>query len=222
MVIYLTTNLLNGKKYVGKDARNQKWYLGSGKYLKKAIKKYGKENFKKEILEECSNMEELNLAEIKWLRKLNCKEDSTYYNATDTITPSSFGKKLTEEHKRKISESNKGKKLSNEHKKVLSEKRKGVKRGPHSPETKKKISQSLKGIVWSNERNQNVSKGKKGKPQFHNRVKIAQLNPETLEVIKVYDKITDINSNGFNSRSLSNNLKKGSKIYKGFLWIKQN
>ena len=221
MVIYLTTNLINGKKYIGKDARNQQWYLGSGKYLKKAIKKYGKENFKKELLEECSSLEELSKAELKWLVNLNCKASTEYYNATDTETPSSYGKKLSDTHKRNISESRKGKKHSEETKKKMSESRKGVKRLPHSQETKKKISQSLKGIVWSEERNNNVSKAKKGKPLFHNRVKLTQLNPNTLEIIRVYDKITDINSCGFNARSLASNFKKGNNLYKGFLWIKE-
>ena len=42
MVIYKTTNLINGKIYIGKDVRNLNCYLGSGKLLKKAIEKYGK------------------------------------------------------------------------------------------------------------------------------------------------------------------------------------
>lgn len=49
--IYITTNLLNGKKYIGKrhclcEISNDN-YLGSGKVLKNAIRKYGKNNFAK-------------------------------------------------------------------------------------------------------------------------------------------------------------------------------
>ena len=41
MVIYKTTNLLNGKYYIGKDEKNNSDYLGSGKILKLAINKNG-------------------------------------------------------------------------------------------------------------------------------------------------------------------------------------
>ena len=52
--IYITTNLLNGKKYIGKHKSSEfefDKYYGSGKYIKAAIKKYGLENFKCELLE---------------------------------------------------------------------------------------------------------------------------------------------------------------------------
>ena len=41
MIIYLTTNTINGKKYIGKDRNNLKSYLGGGTDLNKDIKKYG-------------------------------------------------------------------------------------------------------------------------------------------------------------------------------------
>ena len=71
MVIYKITNLVNGKFYIGKDKYNNPAYMGSGVLLKKAMNKYGKENFIKEILEECSSLEELSEREIHWIEKLN-------------------------------------------------------------------------------------------------------------------------------------------------------
>ena len=59
--IYETTNLVNGKKYRGYHMTTDlnDGYLGSGTAIGKAIKKHGKENFKKEILEFCGSAEEM-------------------------------------------------------------------------------------------------------------------------------------------------------------------
>lgn len=57
--IYKITNKLNGKYYIGFHKRHDKEklydYMGSGKLIKRAIEKYGKENFEKEILFEYDN-----------------------------------------------------------------------------------------------------------------------------------------------------------------------
>lgn len=52
MIIYKTTNIVNGKIYIGQTNGKCKYYLGGGKLLKEAFKKYNKENFTFEILEE--------------------------------------------------------------------------------------------------------------------------------------------------------------------------
>jgi len=64
-LIYKITNNINGKYYIGKHkTRNiNDDYMGSGKYLKAAIKKYGVENFKKEILHFLDSEEEMNAKE---------------------------------------------------------------------------------------------------------------------------------------------------------------
>lgn len=81
--IYLTTNLINNKKYIGqhKGSINDD-YLGSGTGFLKAVEKYGKENFKKEILEICTE-EELNEKEKYWIKYFNAYEDKNYYNLTE-------------------------------------------------------------------------------------------------------------------------------------------
>lgn len=59
--IYKTTNLLNNKYYLGMHSTNDlnDNYIGSGTHLWHAIRKYGKKNFKIEILEFLSSREEL-------------------------------------------------------------------------------------------------------------------------------------------------------------------
>ena len=76
--IYITTNIINGKIYIGqhRSETHDKTYLGSGTILKQAIEKYGKENFSNKILLECDNKEELDKAEkyfIKYYRNLGCQ-----------------------------------------------------------------------------------------------------------------------------------------------------
>lgn len=75
MIIYKTTNLINGKFYIGQDSKNDPTYIGSGKHFKRAIKKYGKENFKKEILEHCKTHEELDIRERHWIKVTNAIEE---------------------------------------------------------------------------------------------------------------------------------------------------
>jgi len=71
MIIYKTVNLVNNKIYVGKDQNNDPKYLGSGTLIRRAIKKYGKDKFKKEILEHCTCLDDLNDREIYWINKLD-------------------------------------------------------------------------------------------------------------------------------------------------------
>ena len=77
--IYLTTNLINNKKYIGQRSRSsfEDLYLGSGSMLKRAIKKHGTQNFKKEIIVEGDfNKVFLDDLEKHYIRLYNVSKNS--------------------------------------------------------------------------------------------------------------------------------------------------
>lgn len=81
--IYLITNTINNKKYIGKHVgkpEDSKNYMGSGIALKKAIKIYGKEKFNKTILEYIPNGS-LDEREIFWIKEYDTFANG--YNLTE-------------------------------------------------------------------------------------------------------------------------------------------
>ena len=82
--IYMTHNLVNGKRYIGKrkyDAAGR-WvdYLGSGVVLSRAIRKYGKENFRREIIDTATSDKELSEKEQLWIEYYNATRSDDFYN----------------------------------------------------------------------------------------------------------------------------------------------
>lgn len=104
LYIYKITNNLNGKTYIGQHKSNLKDdnYFGSGTVIKQAIKKYGKENFTKTIIQECLTQEELNKAEIQWIKKEKSIGKAEYNIAGGGQKCSNPFQYKTEEEKRKI------------------------------------------------------------------------------------------------------------------------
>lgn len=83
MQVYKITNNVNGKVYIGKDTSDNPNYFGSGLLIKRAIKKYGIENFEKEILTECDNHDYLCTFEKLWIKHFNSTDPSIGYNISD-------------------------------------------------------------------------------------------------------------------------------------------
>jgi hypothetical protein len=80
MQIYKITNLVNNKIYIGKDTTSDPNYFGSGLIIRKAIKKYGLENFIKKVIDETEDYKELSKKEISWIKKLNSTNKKIGYN----------------------------------------------------------------------------------------------------------------------------------------------
>ena len=79
--IYMTTNLINGMRYIGKHyGEINDSYLGSGSKLKEDIKKFGKINFKKDILYISQSEEENCQKEIEFIKAFNAVENPLFYN----------------------------------------------------------------------------------------------------------------------------------------------
>lgn len=120
--IYITTNMINGTRYIGQrkfDAQKGKWqeYLGSGVSLKRALKKYGRENFIKEIVAIAYSKKELDYLEIEFIKNHNAVKSSVYYNIAKGgktgYTGNPFINKTEEEmisYRRHMSEIKKGEK----------------------------------------------------------------------------------------------------------------
>jgi len=172
-VIYKTTNLINGKIYIGKRVFNSEKfyktkYYGSGTLLKQSIIKYGIENFTREVIEEVDN-EFLDEREIYWISVFESNNLDIGYNLTIGGN-SRQGRKIgsmSNETKQKISES-----VAN----YIKENGHPFKNKSHTEETKQKISNKLKGISLSPERSKKAADGHRGmkynKPSKHIKEKI--------------------------------------------------
>jgi group I intron endonuclease len=107
-IVYITTNMKNCKMYIGVhrcvDLDDE--YLGSGVNIKKAIVKYGKENFIRHVLFVYDNAEDAYKKEADIVGDFVVEGDEYYNLAHGGRVPT-----MTDEIKEKISQSNKGRAL---------------------------------------------------------------------------------------------------------------
>ena len=177
--IYKTTNLVNGKIYIGKKKGEfTTSYKGSGKYLKNALNKYGVENFSVEVIEYCETLHIQNEREKYWIKYYRDLDVDMYNIASggdggDLVTClpcedyDKFVKHISELNKMGII-GNKNKHLSSTHKQRIG----GANRGKvHSQEWIDKQRQKVigmtpwnKGLDASDER---VQKHIHKKGEFH-------------------------------------------------------
>lgn len=165
--VYLVTNLVNGKMYLGKHQTEdpEDGYLGSGNNLRASVEKYGSSNFKKVVLHVFDSEEEMNSKEKELVTEEWCKRSDTYniceggkggwsYINRELFPPGKKRGLHTPEWSRHISEAKrgrpshmKGKTYEQIHGERASSFRKfrsesNRRRGPLSEETKMKISRA--------------------------------------------------------------------------------
>lgn len=162
MKVYKTTNLVNGKIYIGITNGNNKKYLGSGVLLKVDIKKYGKESFIVETLEDNIDIKDIEEKEKEYIKKFNSTDKELGYNIA---TGGSYRKKVP---KRKLSIILKDVYEKNPEKRLLASKKNLGRKMEHSDLR----SESLKRYWSDKKKNVIKKKNKKG-----SEAKIGEKNP---------------------------------------------
>lgn len=223
--IYKTTNLINNKQYIGKHyGELNDDYIGSGILMQRAISKYGKVNFKKEILCISKNEEENRLNEDKFIRKYDAVNRDDFYNLCyggqgGDLIGDNKAKRL--EVNAKISNANSG---CNHH----------MFGKHHTEETKEKLRESSK-RYWTEEKREERSKAYTGtnnpmygkhhtkeaieKSVAKKRKKVYQLDKDTLNLIQEYPSIKEAErSLGVSHGLIGRVLDKENKTSYGFKW----
>lgn len=196
--VYKTTCLINNKEYIGVHiTRNlNDWYYGSGKALVRALKKYGKENFKKEILFVCDTPEEMFAKERELVNEDYIKRDDVYNLILGGIGSHTsiragqdsfmYGRKHSEETKQKLREAAKYNRTE-EYRKRLSISKQNI-----SEETRKKLSEANSGRKHSEESRKNMKDAAKKRmesPETREKLRQANLGKKASEETK--QKISD-------------------------------
>lgn len=140
--VYVHTNKLNGKRYVGITSKanvNHRWNSGRGyhenTHFYSAIQKYGWDNFEHEILFDGLSEHEAKEKEIELIREWNTNDNRYGYNMT-TGGDGTPGCHPSEETRRKLSEARKKENLSEE---TLRRRSEGLRGRKFSDDHKKKI-----------------------------------------------------------------------------------
>lgn len=190
--VYITTNLINNKKYIGQHSGEiNDSYLGSGVHLLKAIKKYGKNNFKKEILEKCNSQEELDQAEKRWIKFFDAVNSEEFYNIAEGGKGGNPILGLTSEQE-KLRREKISKKMKGEnnpfYKKGFHKENHPLWGKHHSEESKEKMRIAKKGKTLSEEHKKKISQNSKQKKTIlmfdKNNIFIAQF--ESLKAVNIF------------------------------------
>ena len=134
--VYKWTNLVNGMMYIGSHKGHRPGYTASGTRIKRAFKKYGMENFQREILYVGPQFREV---ETEMLLIIDAAGSQAFYNLVNQ-NPTHVPWNQSEVTRAKISAGNKGKVRTVEHRKNMSEARQNL-----SEQARRNISEGQKG-----------------------------------------------------------------------------
>jgi len=187
-IIYKTTNKINGKYYTGCHQTDNldDGYLGSGKYLKYAIRKYGRSNFKFEILHNISSKEEMFELE-RIIVNEELVNDPMSYNlkiggsgGNPGIVGAFKGRLHSKETKEKIRQAALNQVITDEKRKKLSVNN-AMK---NNPEIRKKVSDSLTGRTCSELHCKRVADANTGKILINNGITAKRISADDLDKYK--------------------------------------
>lgn len=169
-IIYVATNLLNNKRYVGQTTGSLNRRISShlsntssDNYFHSSLKEYGYENFKWEIVDAVENKNQLDVSEQYYINFYDTTNNDKGYNSTT----GGINFIHVEETLKKIREKTIGKIISDETRKKISEANLGKHSGPKSELTKMKISAANKGKKRSDETKEKMSKSHTGDKNYN-------------------------------------------------------
>ena len=218
--IYLTTNLINGKKYIGKHyGELNDDYLGSGNLIKLAINKYGKKNFKKEILFISSNEQENSQKEKEFIKVFNAVEDKNFYNIHEGgkggNTTAGWTKEQKQLHSQKMSKKYTGSNNPRYGVHLTEETKNKIKNNRNTDYMKTKEYREKMSIAVSGEKNGMY--GKRGNNALNGKkVYMYDNNWNLLQIFNAKTAVLDYL--GLTGHSGLNKAIKNKTLYKGFYW----
>lgn len=164
--VYITTNLVNGKKYIGQTVTpKSRGYMGSGIAITRAIAKYGKVNFIREDIFE-GDLELIDFMEAEIIDHFDAVNSNEFYN----LKNGGHSGRHSTESKRKISIAGLGRISSDESKLKRSLRMEGEGNNffgkSHSPESIDKIKLARTSQIITPESNIKRSLKMKSLPKF--------------------------------------------------------
>ena len=184
--VYMHRNKINNKKYIGitKTSLTKRWGNNGSGYrsnkqplFSRAIEKYGWDNFEHVVLFENLSQNEACDKEVELITKYKTQDPKYGYNIQPGGQLGNAGVKFSDESKKKMSDAKKGCTLTEEHRRKISESCKGHKPCVHTEETKKKLSDLNKGKKLSEETKKRISESLTG----------IKRSPETLQKRKSHN-----------------------------------